>query len=82
MHGACGIIDTACTIDERFERPRQTLKGISIKNIYVPEMSFPTPKKNINLRGYLTKKAQGVLFDEKTKGRKSRVTVPLIPHAK
>jgi hypothetical protein len=40
MHGACGIndtakkYDTACTIDERFERPWQPLKGTSIKNIY------------------------------------------------
>jgi hypothetical protein len=46
----------ACTIDERFERPWQPLKGISIKNIYVPELSYPTTKKYINLRGYLTKK--------------------------
>jgi hypothetical protein len=37
--------DTACTIDERCERPWQPLKGISIKNIYVPELSYPTPKK-------------------------------------
>jgi hypothetical protein len=37
--------DTACTIDERFERPWQPLKGISIKNIYVPELSYPTPEK-------------------------------------
>jgi hypothetical protein len=37
--------DTACTIDERFERPWQPLKGISIKNIYVPEFSYPTTKK-------------------------------------
>jgi hypothetical protein len=37
--------DTACTIDERFERPWQSLKGISIKNIFVPESSYPIPKK-------------------------------------
>jgi hypothetical protein len=36
---------TACTIDVRFERPWQPLKGISIKNIYVPKMSYPTPKQ-------------------------------------
>jgi hypothetical protein len=52
MHGACGVIDTACTIDERFEPPWQSIKGISIKNIYVPEMSYPTTKnKFINLKG-------------------------------
>jgi hypothetical protein len=34
--------DTTCTIDERFERPWQPLKGISIKNIYVPELPYPT----------------------------------------
>jgi hypothetical protein len=73
MHGACGIIDTACTvhavsliphakyhtactIDERFERPWQPSKGISIKNIYVPEMSYPTTKKYINLKGLPNKK--------------------------
>jgi hypothetical protein len=60
MHDACGVIDTACTvhavsltphakydtactIDERFEQ--QPLKGIPIKNIYVPESSTP-PLKN------------------------------------
>jgi hypothetical protein len=37
--------DTACTIDERFERPWQPFKGISIKNIYVPELSYTTTKK-------------------------------------
>jgi hypothetical protein len=37
--------DTACTIDERFERPWQPLKAISINNIYVPELSYPTTKK-------------------------------------
>jgi hypothetical protein len=36
--------DTACTIDERFERPWQPLKGISIKNIYVLQLSYPTTK--------------------------------------
>jgi hypothetical protein len=63
MHGACGIIDTmtphakydtACTIDERFERPWQPLK--SIKKIYVPEFSYPTTKKYINLKGLPNKK--------------------------
>jgi hypothetical protein len=43
--------DIACTIDERFERPWQPLKGISINNIYVPELSYPTTKKYINLKG-------------------------------
>jgi hypothetical protein len=37
--------DTASTIDERFERSWQSLKGISIKNIYVPELSYPTTTK-------------------------------------
>jgi hypothetical protein len=43
--------DTACTIEERFEWPWQPLKGISIKNIYVPDLSYPTTKKYINLKG-------------------------------
>jgi hypothetical protein len=45
---ACGINETACTIDEQFERPWQPLKEISIKNKYVPELSYPTTKKYIN----------------------------------
>jgi hypothetical protein len=78
----------ACTIDERFERPWQPLKGISIKNIYVPELSYTPPLLHATFafenRSYLGefeaefKKAiaresgaQGVLFDEKTEGRKS-----------
>jgi hypothetical protein len=48
--------DTACTINKRFERPWQPLKGISIKNVYVRELPSPTTKKNILiLSGYLTK---------------------------
>jgi hypothetical protein len=43
--------DTACTIDERFERPWQPLKGIFIKNIYVPELSYPTTKKIYKFKG-------------------------------
>jgi hypothetical protein len=39
--------DTACTIDEQFELPWQPLKGISIKNIYVPELSYTPPLTNI-----------------------------------
>jgi hypothetical protein len=37
--------DTVCTIDERYERPWQPLKGISFKNIYVPELSHSTSNK-------------------------------------
>jgi hypothetical protein len=33
---ACGAIDIAC------------IKGISIKNIYDPELSYLTTKKNVN----------------------------------
>jgi hypothetical protein len=43
--------DTACTIDERIERPWQPLKGISIKNIYVTESSYTNPKEYIHLKG-------------------------------
>jgi hypothetical protein len=44
--------DTACTIDERFVRPWQPLKGISIKNVYVCELSYTLPpQKYINLKG-------------------------------
>jgi hypothetical protein len=35
--------ETACTIDERFERPSQPLKGISIKNILRIFPNCPTP---------------------------------------
>jgi hypothetical protein len=50
MQKKCSVNDTACTIDERFERPWQPLKGIAIKNIYVPELSYPTTKKYIHLK--------------------------------
>jgi hypothetical protein len=43
--------DTACTINEQFERPWQPLKGISIKNIYVPKLSYPTTKKIYKFKG-------------------------------
>jgi hypothetical protein len=43
--------DTACTIDEQFERPWQPLKGIYIKNIILPELSYPTTKKIYKLKG-------------------------------
>jgi hypothetical protein len=48
--------DTACTT-------WQLLKGISIKNIYVPELSYPTLKKYINLKGLPNKnfRACGVI---------------------
>jgi hypothetical protein len=51
---ACGVNDIACkicTIGERFERPLQPLKGLYIKNIYVPELSYPPLKKYMNLKG-------------------------------
>jgi hypothetical protein len=38
----CGVNETACTIGKRFVRPWQPLKGISIKNVYVRELSYPT----------------------------------------
>jgi hypothetical protein len=43
--GACGVIDNACIINERFEQPWQSLNGISLKNISVPESSYPTTTK-------------------------------------
>jgi hypothetical protein len=43
--------NTACTIDERFERPWQPFKGITIKNIYVPELPYPTPNKVYKFKG-------------------------------
>jgi hypothetical protein len=52
---ACSVndtaCDTACTIDERFERPWQPLQGRSIKTYII--LNWPTPplKKYINLKG-------------------------------
>jgi hypothetical protein len=56
MRDVCGVTDTACTNNERFEQPWQPLKGISFKNIYVPELSHPTTTKHINLKGLPNKK--------------------------
>jgi hypothetical protein len=41
------------TIDERFERAWQPLKVISNKqkNMYVPELSYPTPTKIYKFKG-------------------------------
>jgi hypothetical protein len=65
--GACGIIDTACTI----EWPWQPLKGISIKNIYVPELSYNTPKQIYKFK------------DKKNKRQKKFVhAVSITPHAR
>jgi hypothetical protein len=36
----CGVNYIGCTIDERFVPPLQPLKGMSIKNMYVHELSF------------------------------------------
>jgi hypothetical protein len=46
IKNACGVNDTPCTIDLLFERPWQPLKGISIKNLYVPActiLAFKNP---------------------------------------
>jgi hypothetical protein len=73
MHGACGIVDTACTkkLSTKFEKlksyakqrwyakNRRTIRtalaafkgNIYKKNIYVPELCYPTTKKYINLKG-------------------------------
>jgi hypothetical protein len=40
-----------CTIDKQFEPPWQPLKRISVKNIYVPELSYPTTKKIYKFKG-------------------------------
>jgi hypothetical protein len=51
MENACGVNYTACTMDERFMRPCQSLKGISIRNIYVREFSYPTATKFCKYKG-------------------------------
>jgi hypothetical protein len=43
--------DTASTINERLEQPLQPSNGISIKNICVPELSYPTTTKTYKLKG-------------------------------
>jgi hypothetical protein len=50
--------DTACTIDKRFQRHWQPLKGISIKNIQYMFPNCPTLpiQKYINLNGLPNKK--------------------------
>jgi hypothetical protein len=45
MKNARGVIDTACTFEEQFERPWQPLKGISIKHICVLKFFYPTTTK-------------------------------------
>jgi hypothetical protein len=59
MHGACGVIDTACTIYVRFVRPWLPYKGISIKNVYIcmyANCLTPSLQKYFNLKGLPSKK--------------------------
>jgi hypothetical protein len=49
MNFACGVIDTACKIWHTM-RPWQPLKGMSIKNIFITEMTYPTTR-NVNFNG-------------------------------
>jgi hypothetical protein len=73
MHDACGFIDTACTIDERFERPWQPIiikMGYMTKRFRACGVIFA-----IENRSYLGEFEKA--FDEKSEGRKSRDTVPL-----
>jgi hypothetical protein len=57
IKNACGVSDTPCKIWLRMHNRRtirrawQSLKGISIKNIYDPELSYPTPKKIYKFKG-------------------------------
>jgi hypothetical protein len=39
------------TIDELFEQPSRSLKGISIKNKYVRDLSYPTTTKIYTFKG-------------------------------
>jgi hypothetical protein len=48
--------DTACTIDEWFERPWQPLKGYLSKTYLFPNCPTPPLKKYINLKGLPNKK--------------------------
>jgi hypothetical protein len=59
MHGACGVIDTACKIWHRmdYRRTIRTALAAFKGNIYQKaELSYPTPKKYINLKGLPSKK--------------------------
>jgi hypothetical protein len=67
-------IKNACTIDERFGRPWQALKGISIKIIYVRKLSYPTTKKYINLKGLPNKKFHAaVLLTQNARFLRSKI---------
>jgi hypothetical protein len=63
INGACGVIDTACKIWHRLH-DRRTIRtalaafkrNIYQKHIHVPELSYPTIKKYINLKGLPNKK--------------------------
>jgi hypothetical protein len=57
VHGACVSLtphakyDTACTIEERFVRPWQPSKGISIKNCMYANWPKRPLQKYVNLKG-------------------------------
>jgi hypothetical protein len=56
VHDACGVIDTACTINESFERPWQPEREYLSKTYMVPNCPTPPLKKYINLKGLPNKK--------------------------
>jgi hypothetical protein len=82
MHGACGVIDTACTMHAVALIPHARCMQQNMTTActifafenrsYLGEFEAEFKKALASESG-----AQGVLFDEKTEGRKSRDTVPL-----
>jgi hypothetical protein len=42
MQNGFAKYDTSWTLNERFVRPWQPLQGISINNIYIRKLSYPT----------------------------------------
>jgi hypothetical protein len=64
-------------INERFVRPWQALKGISIKNIYIRQLSYPTLQKYIYLKGLSNKKFSCMLchWHRKHESRRLKIRI-------
>jgi hypothetical protein len=73
MHDACGVIDTACTVHAVSLTPHDKY----VTAIFAFENQSYLGEFEAEFKKARESGAQGVLFDEKTEGRKSRDTVPL-----
>jgi hypothetical protein len=87
LHSACGVVYTAwkvlnCMHNQRMlHEPWHPLKGISIKNIFVCKLSYPTTTNYMHLMGLYNKQLfscmWGHLHRKKHKNRRLKIRISL-----